>query len=278
MSTKVSSGKYLRVGSKKGPLAIGGAVAKFEQDPDFVYVPMYRVAGPLEEVKTWLKENHPDEMTSALKSCYSKTSLKNSTIKKAFDSEVEDASKERQETSQIRNEMKQVNLMALVKLVQIYNSQRKEDNMQNAETKEVKTLKSKLRDIINEKKVLDVTTMKENGTESKKTVMKKGSLKARLSQDKTDPFYHVIYNPSSKTSVQGVKNFMNNYGSFSESQIEKITSAIESGATVNVGRTKSPTRSPLVSPKRSSKKSKTKVNTETNDETLDNLLDNIPVN
>ena len=52
------AGKYTRVGSVKGPLVIGGALSKFEQDPSFVYVPMFRVAGPKDEVTEWLNENH----------------------------------------------------------------------------------------------------------------------------------------------------------------------------------------------------------------------------
>ena len=273
MTTKVSAGKYTRVGSKKGPLVIGGAVAKFEQDSDFVYVPMYRVAGPQSEVMAWLNEHHPDEAKAAAKGWYSKTTLKSSAVRKAFEAEVEEASKERQESSQVRSEMKQVNLMALVKLVQLYTSQKKSSESESSAS-ERRTLKDKLRDIIREKKVLDVSTMKENGTDGKRVVMKKGSTRGRLSQNKTDPLYHVVYNPSSSDSVQGVRHFMQNYGSFTDDQIDKITSAVSSGATVNVGRTKSPTRSPLVSPKRSGKKTKTKVvNTD-----LDDLLDEIPVN
>lgn len=270
MTTKVTSGKYVRVGSKKGPLVIGGAISKIEQDPSFVYVPMYRVAGPQDEVTTWLKENHPDEAKAAVKGWYSKTTLKNSSVRKAFDSEVEDASKERQESSQVRSEMKQVNLMALVKLLQIYNSQKKESYSEP----EVRTIKDKLLEIIKEKKVFDVSSMRENGTDGKRVLMKKGSTRGRLSQNKKDPFYHVVYNPASSDSVEGVRNFMKNYGSFTDEQIEKITSAVGSGATVNVGRTKSPTRSPLVSPKRSGKKIKAKVV----DHDLEDLLDEIPTN
>ena len=33
------SGRYNRVGSKKGPLVIGGAISKFEQDPIFCICP-----------------------------------------------------------------------------------------------------------------------------------------------------------------------------------------------------------------------------------------------
>ena len=49
----IAAGKYTRVGEKKGPLAIGGAVKKMEEDPSFVYVPHYRVAGPRKDVETW---------------------------------------------------------------------------------------------------------------------------------------------------------------------------------------------------------------------------------
>lgn len=268
------SGKYNRVGSKKGPLVIGGALSKIEQDPSFVYVPMYRVAGPEDEVAEWLKENHPDEAKTAMKGAYSKTTLKKKDVMSAFEKEVESASKERQEVTTFRNEMKQVNLMVLVKLLQLYSQGKKSTSSEPAEQKTTKTLKEKLSEIQKEKKFLDVTNMTEKGTESKKIPLKKGSLKRHLSQNKKDVFYNVIYNPSSKASIQGVSNFMTLYGTFTEDQMATVTDAIGSGSIVNLNKAKSPTRSPLISPKRA-KSSKKKAQVESDD--LDDLLDALPV-
>lgn len=269
------SGKYNRVGSKKGPLVIGGALSKIEQDPTFIYVPMFRVAGPEDEVVEWLKDQHPDEAKTALKGAYTKSSLKKKDVMAAFEKEVEAASRERQEVSTYRNEMKQVNLMVLVKLLQLYTQNKKSDSDQTSERKSTKTLKDKLAEIQKEKKFLDVTGMTEKGTESKKVPLKKGSLKRHLSQNKKDVFYHVIYNPSSKSSVEGVTNFMKLYGTFSEDQMETVTSAVASGSIVNLNRAKSPTRSPLVSPKRAKSSKKKAAPAVDND--LDDLLDALPV-
>jgi len=270
------SGKYNRVGSKKGPLVIGGALSKFEQDPSFVYVPMYRVAGPEDEVMEWLKENHPDEAKTAMKGAYSKSSLKKKDVMTAFEAEVESASKERQDVTTFRNEMKQVNLMVLVKLLQLYSEGKKSTPSELGEQKTVKTLKEKLAEIQKEKKFLDVTNMTEKGTESKKIALKKGSLKRHLSQNKKDVFYHVIYNPSSKASIQGVSNFMTLYGTFTEEQMATVTDAIASGSIINLNKAKSPTRSPLVSPKRA-KSSKKKVQSQVESDDLNDLLDALPV-
>lgn len=273
------SGKYTRVGSVKGPLVIGGALSKFEQDPDFVYVPMYRVAGPKGEVAEWLTENHPDEAKTAMKGCYSKSTLEKASVRKAFDEEVEAASKERQEQTAFRNEMKQVNLMVLVNLVQLYQKSKRERSSEPSEKRVAKTLKEKVADLVKEKKFLDVSSMTEKGTESKKVVLKKGSLKRHLSQNKKDPLYHVIYNPSSKASVEGVRNFMENYGSFTDDQMKAVLDAVSSGNIININKTRSPTRSPLVSPKRTTKKSKKaeKATEASGDNDLDELLSALPV-
>ena len=269
------SGKYNRVGSKKGPLVIGGALAKIEQDPSFIYVPMYRVAGPEDEVVGWLKENHPDEAKTALKGAYTKASLKKKDVMAAFEKEVESASKERQEVSTYRNEMKQVNLMVLVKLLQLYSQGKRSGESEVSEKKVVKTLKEKLAEIQKEKKFLDVTSMTEKGTDAKKVTLKKGSLKRHLSQNKKDVFHYVIYNPSSKSSIDGVKHFMSLYGTFTDEQMNTIVEAVSSGSIVNLNKAKSPTRSPLVSPKRAKSSKKKAAPAADND--LDDLLDALPV-
>ena len=276
VNTKQAAGKYMRVGSKKGPLVIGGAMAKMEQDPTFVYVPMFRVAGPEDEVKDWLNTNHPEKVKEASKSWYSKTTLKSSSFKKAFDSEVDEVSRERSETNSVRSEMKQVNLMALVKLLQIYQTERRtatsstDEDSAPTQTKSTRTLRERLDDFIKEKRVMDVTSMKENGSDAKRLASKSASSRSRLSQNKSDPLYHVVYNSSSDTSVDGVTNFLKNYGSFTDDQISKITGAVSDGSAVNIERTRSPTRaSPLVSPRRR------KNNKKENRGELEDLLDEI---
>ena len=274
------AGRYTRVGSKKGPLVIGGALSKFEQEPDFVYVPMFRIAGPSGEVAEWLKENHSDESKTALKGSYSKSSLKTSSIRSAFDKEVEAASKERQEQSSFRQELKSVNLMVLVNLLQKYDSLKKTEG-ESGETvkKVVRTLRDKLVDIVKEKRFLDVTNMNDKGTDSKKVKVEKGSMKRHLSQSKKDPLYHVVYNASSKSAVDGVRNFMMQYGTFSEREISMATDAVADGSMVNLNKTKSPTRSPLVSPRRqkTAKSRKTMVTDSAGDE-LDDILNALPGN
>ena len=271
------SGRYNRVGSKKGPLVIGGAISKFEKNPDFIYIPMFKVAGPKDEVSEWLRENHADNMKTALKGCYSRTTLKNATVRSAFDKEVEDASKHRQDFTQYRNEMRQVDLRVLVNILQVYDQMKKSDPESLIVTQKPssKTMKDRLGEISQEGKFLDVTSMKEKGTDGKRITMKKGSLKRHLSQDKDEPLYHVVYNPTSKTSIKGVEYFLRNYGGFSTSQISDIKEAISQGNVVNMNRSKSPTRSPILSPKRS-RKAKSKQTA--HDEDLDELLGALPAN
>ena len=82
---------------------------------------------------------------------------------------------------------------------------------------------------------------------------KEGSSKRRLSQDTKDPLYSVVYNPTQKQSVEGVRYFLTHYGGFKDSQINKLVSAVSEGSIINVSRGKSPTRS-MISPRRSKKK------------------------
>lgn len=274
------SGRYNRVGSKKGPLVIGGATSKFESDSSFIYIPMFKVAGPKDEVSTWLQENHPDDMKTALKGCYSKTSLKTAAVRTAFEREVEEASRHRQDFTQYRNEMKQVDLRVLVSILQMYDKMRKTDpeSVTISQKTSSRTMKDRLSEIIEEGKFLDVTSMKEKGTEGKKVTFKKGSLKRRLSQNKDDDLYNVIYNPTSKSSVKGVENFLKNYGGFPHSRISEIKEAVSTGSVINLSRTRSPTRSPILSPKRNSKRSRPVREATSQDDDLDELLGALPAN
>lgn len=257
-TTRVTAGRYTRVGEKKGPLVIGGAEKKMAEDDSFTYVPLFRVAGPKEDVEKWLTENHPDRAKEAMKGCYNTTTLKNKSVREAYEKELEHASEARASVSNTKAEMRQVNLMVLVRLLKIYDEQKRNGVDENAVTssKNVNDLKEKVKSLVEEGKVLDVTNMKAKGTDSKKMVMKDSSTKRRLSQQESDPFYHVVYNPKSKNSVTGVKNFLKSYGGFESDRIGKISEAVSEGSVINISRGKSPTRSPMLSPSRRSRSRK----------------------
>ena len=183
-ASRVTAGRYTRVGLKKGPLSIGGAEKKISEDPNFVYVPLFRVAGVKKDVEQWLADNHPGRTKEALKSCYSESTLKNKTVREAFDKELEHASEARATVSSTKAEMRQINLMVLVRLLKKYDEQRRNGIDENVITtsKTVGDLKAKVKMLSDENKVLDITNMKSKGTDSKKIVLKENSGKRRLSQ------------------------------------------------------------------------------------------------
>ena len=158
----------------------------------------------------------------------------------------------------------------------MYDRMRKDDpeSVAVSQRPNVRTMKDRLNDIIADGKFLDVSSMKEKGTEGKRVVLKSGSLKRHLSQNKEDPLHSVVYNPTSKSSIKGVEYFLKNYGGFSSSQISEIKEAISQGSIVNMNRTKSPTRSPILSPKRA-RKGKAKPAVQQEDD-LDDLLEALP--
>lgn len=269
----VVPGKYNRVGEKKGPLAIGGAFKKMQEDSSFMYLPTYRVAGPEKDVKRWLEElKESDKLNEksvkdALNCAYSLKTLEDDDIKEAFDKEVTEASEARANTLSNKAEMRQVNLLVLVDIYKKYREElRQNPGMNKQSLKHVEELKEKIKSL-SEGKVLDVTNMKRKGTESKRVSFKEGGKKKRLSQQEGDRLYRVVYDPTNKAlAATGVKNFLLNYGSFEASKIEQICTSIKNGETVNISRAKSPTRSPrLLSPRR-----KKAANTE---EDLDGLID-----
>lgn len=274
MTTRVTAGRYTRVGEKKGPLAIGGAEKRMNEDPSFIYVPLFRVAGTKEDVETWLTENHPERQKEALKGCYSASNLKKDAIREAFDRELERSSEARISASASKAEMKQVNLMVLVKLLKMYDEQ-KRNGLDTTTAKTVSDLKAKVKVLVDEGKVLDITNMKAKGTDGKKMTMKDNSTKRRLSQQESDPFYHVVYNPKSKQSVGGVKNFLKAYGGFEADKIENLVKAVSDGSVVNISRGKSPTRSPMLSPSRRARDKKTTRGGKAKKEELDDLLDDL---
>lgn len=254
-------GRYMRVGEKKGPLVIGGALKKMEEDASFMYLPTYRVAGPEDDVRQWLKEKREAEgleekvIKDALKSAYTKTTLEKKSVREAFDQEVQDADEARAASTSTKAKMRQVNLMVLVELLKRYKEQKKIDpSSVRVVTKSNVDLKSKIASLT-DGKVLDVTNMKKKGTDVKRVAFKEGGKKKRLSQQEGDALYNVVYDPTNRAAaVAGVKNFLHNYGSFPSERIEQIVSAIKEGETVNISKAKSPTRSPLVSPRRSKKR------------------------
>lgn len=259
-NTRVTAGRYTRVGDKKGPLVIGGAEKKMAEDPSFTYVPLFRVAGPMEDVEQWLEENHSDRKKEALKGSYNTSTLKSRAVREAYEKELEHASEARATTANTKAEMRQVNLMVLVRLLKIYDEQRRNGIDENAvtSTKTSSDVKEKVKALPSEGKVLDITNMKSKGTDAKKMVMKDTSSKRRLSQLESDPFYNVVYNPKSKNSVAGVKNFLKAYGGFESDRISKISEAVSEGSVINISRGKSPTRSPMLSPSRHNKERKSR--------------------
>jgi len=62
----VVPGSFKRVGEKKGPLVIGGAEKKMNEDENFIYIPhpKFRVAGPKDDVQKWFEENKVGEKKS----------------------------------------------------------------------------------------------------------------------------------------------------------------------------------------------------------------------
>jgi len=268
-------GQYMRVGEKKGPLVIGGALKKMAVDDSFMYLPTFRIAGPEEDVRKWLKEKKDSdglddkEIRDALKSAYTKTSVEKRSVREALETEIREADEARAASTSTKAKMRQVNLMVLVNLLRKYKEQKRLNPASvKVVTKANVDLKAKIASL-GEGKVLDVTNMKRKGTDTKKVTFKEGGKKKRLSQQEGDTLYNVVYDPNNRTGAAlGVKNFLVNHGSFETAKIEQIVSAIKGGETVNINRAKSPTRSPLVSPRR---KKATSVESDDVDAILDGL-------
>lgn len=268
MASKLAPGVYARVGDKKGTLNLSGALRRIDEDSSFVYVPMYRIAGPLKEVRSHLKSEHPGEYEVALDECYSKENLEREEIRDLFDQEIDDARADRADSRRAKNEYKKANLTVLVRFVKLYEEQRKgQPQKERRERTAPTTLKERVKALAEEKKVLDITNMKKKGTDSKKLVFKDGSGKRRLSQDPKDALYNVVYGPENKASITGVRHFLENYGGFKDSQIDKLVDAVRDGSILNIARSKSPTRS-LISPRRGRKQRET-----TQEDDVDDLLE-----
>lgn len=245
-----STGKYTRVGATKGPLTIGGAQKKMEEDPSFTYVPQFQIAGPLADVEAWLQENHADDASAALSKSYNVKNLKKATIAKAFQKEIDAWQESREQRTRERQEERNINLLILVELLKRYQEQRREHTTTEGGEKRTgrRTLRDKLSETVSAGKVMDVTKAQEKGRGITRVVMKKNSVKVRLSTDESNPLYNVVYHPQNEGASDGVRNFLTEFGGFNDSQIEQIVEAVTSGATVDVKRTLTPTAARPSSP------------------------------
>lgn len=235
-----TAGKYNRVGKKKGPLQISGALKKMEEDKTFMYIPMFRVAGPKVELHEWLDTHHPDDKNVAISTAYSIGNLKKKNILSAFNKEVSEAEELRKQVSQTRSEMKSVNLMVLTELVKIYDRTKK-----LVYEKEIETFKDKIEMLKNDNKCLDITNLTKKGSEGKKVTMTGISTKKRLSQNSNELFYNMVYNSESTSRFEGVRNALVLYGGFTERQIKDITKQLEDPKNIiNINTQRSPVRSP----------------------------------
>ncbi len=240
----MATGKYTRVGSTKGSLTIGGAEKKMEEDSSFTYVSTHQVAGPLAEVEGWLKENHPEDASKSLLNAYNMKNLKKAGVRKAFTKELEEWQQVREQKSRERQEERQINLLILVELLKRYQEQRKETLAESGSQRTGrKTLRDKLAEVVSAGKVMDVTGAQEKGKGITRIVMKNNSIKRRIAQDESDPLFNVVYNPRIETAGQGVRNFLAEYGGFSDEQVDTIVEAVSSGGEVEVKRTVTPTTS-----------------------------------
>jgi len=255
----VVPGRYMRVGEKKGPLVIGGALKKFEEDSTFMYLPAYHVAGTEKDIKSWLQEKKETDkldekfVKESLKSAYTKATLEKKNVREAFEKEVNDVEEARSAKALNKSEMQQVDLNVLVLLLKQYKEQRKNNpaSVRVVNVKSNSDLKSKMSSL-KEGKVIDVTSMKRKGTDKKVVTFKEENMR-RLSQQKEDAFYSVVYDPTSKSSSIGVRNFLLNYGSFDSKKVDNIVKSVKDGEMLNINKVKSPTRSPLLSPRRNKK-------------------------
>ena len=270
----MATGKYTRVGEVKGPLTIGGSEKKMAEDSSFTYVPAFHVAGPLADVESWLKENHPDQSTKALQSAFNLKNLKKAGVKKAYTKELEEWRLEKEQRSKTRQDEKSINLLILVELLKRYQLQRKVDGSMTGKST-FKTLRDKLAEVVSAGKVMDVTSTRAGGKGISRVTLKSNSVKKRLSAETSDPLYNVVYNPRTDKYQEGVRHFMTEYGGFTSEQIDTVVSALSDGSEVTVATTTTPvstsrTTSPLT-------KRFTSPLRRNNDATVDDLLDGLGV-
>ncbi len=263
----VAIGRYERVGETKGPLTIGGARNMLTNDSSFVYLPTLKKAGSKTDVESYLSEHHPDDAKKLLNSCYSASNLKKATVKKAFEKELEEWKRNKEEMTKRRQEERNTNLLVLVELYKIYKQQKKENALQpeTSQPRQKRDIRSRVAQARDSGKVLDVSSSRFSTC-----VVKDNSIKQRISSDESDLLYHVVYNPRSKNVEEGVKKFMTGYGGFTDDHISTAIEAISSGNptdlesfTVN-SRPSSPLSRPFSSPVRRHQ-----------DESVDDLLESL---
>lgn len=272
---KSAPGKYERVGEQKGPLNLGGALAKMEEDPDIVYVPKHHVVGTKKEITEWLKEKHPDEnVKSVLANSYSKDTLENPDVMQAFEQEIKLAQKDREQSRAHRDTLRTMNLDFLTTFIQTYEKEQRSRPkaertvVDSRQVKTADTLKKKVKALKDENKVLDVTNMKKTGKDARKLSSDEKELgsRKRLAQSDTVAFFHVVYNPANKSAADGVRNFLKLYGGFETDKISAIVEQVKAGSDINIGVAKSPTRVNLLTPTRRKPRSKREVDSELLDE------------
>jgi len=247
-------GLYRRVGNKTGPLVIGGAEKRMEKDTTFTYDPMHKIAAPLAELEEYLSKNHKKEKKESLQDAYNLKNLERSEIRDAFEREIENALEERQAKNQINQRRLNCDLGTVVNLAKWRREDKRDEKEEKASTRPVSSrnmsFKDKVKALKAENKVWDVTNMDENGLKGRKTEWKNSLDRRRLSTDRKDRFYYIIYNPRGENRMEGVRNFMNNHGGFEESQIKHVLEQVESGGKVKFSPGRSPiSGSPMLSPK-----------------------------
>ncbi len=269
----MTTGRYTRVGTTKGPLTIGGAERKMEEDSTFTYVPQFSVAGPLSEIETWLREEHPNETTKTLLSSYNLKNLKKAGVRKAFTKELEDWQRVKDKRQTERQAERETNLLILVELLHRYQDQRRADGLIGEKKIGRKTLRDKLSEVVSAGKAMDVTNSQEKGKGITRVVVKSNSIKRRLNEDESDPLYNVVYNPRTEGASNGVRNFLVEYGGFTDSQISDIVDAITAGQDPKVTRTTTPV--PSDRPSSPLTKRFTSPLRRNNDSSVDDLLDGL---
>lgn len=251
-------GTYDRIGSSGGTLTIGGAEKKWAEDETFTYCPAVNRAGPLEDIKEWLSEHKPKQTKAVLRGAFNPKNLEDPKIKAAYERELENAEEERKLANEEKRKRLRFNLKVVIGLDKMYREQKKnqKDNIDpRGKGKRQSNLKDKVMALKGEGKVLDVTSMDEKGNKGKKATWSAKSVRRRLSTDKTDRFYYVVYNPTNENASEGVRNFLEKYGGFDDSRIDTVVEAIEDGGKVNFSKGRSPMRSsPYLSPSAKSKK------------------------
>jgi hypothetical protein len=267
-------GYYKRVGNKSGPLAIGGAEKRMEKDSTFTYDPMHKVAAPLDELEEFLNKNFKKEKKEALRGAYNKQNLDKKEIRDAFEREIENAMEERQVKHQITQRRLNCDLGTVISLAKWRREDKRDEKDEKASSKPVASrnlsFKDRVKALKGENKVWDVTNMDENGHKGRKMEWKSSLDRRRMSTDRKDRFYYIIYNPKSETRIEGVRHFMQNYGGFEEGQIRHVLDQVESGGKVKFSPGRSPvSSSPMLSPKNRKKEKKEKKSNEKKEKSVD---------